>query len=261
MTTDRGRIVDWAERHDAIPVRVDSPKGGTNVRVVIDTDDESAERMAWDQFVARLEEEGLVFQYREPAGDETEGDDRDLCRVVAREEAAERSAEETEPVDDEKAGGTDETKTDKLATSDTGDHEPVVVDRPEGVDADADEETTMSESARGAEEGALVLEEIHEDLGLLDAGLDEEYLVFENDSETPLDLSGWTVENEAGRSYRFPEGVVLEPGEHVTLHSAEGEDTETDLHWGATEPVWDEQGDVVTVTTADGRRLLREPFK
>lgn len=119
----------------------------------------------------------------------------------------------------------------------------------------------MAESARGADEPQLVLDEIYEAPGLGGGDVDDEYLVFTNDGEDPLDVSGWRVENDSGRSYVFPDGVVVAPGERVTLHSAAGTDTDTELYWGSSEPVWSERGGTVTVTTETGRQVLREPFK
>lgn len=147
--------------------------------------------------------------------------------------------------------------------SDTNDR--LVPDGGAGPPENDDERqsTSMTESAGGAseEEIGFVLDEIHENTTGLDMDTESaEYLVFENTGDRPLDLSGWTVENEAGRTYRFPEGFVAEPGDRITLHSGHGEDTESELHWGSDEAVWEESGDTVTVRTKSGRVMVSEPY-
>ena len=90
--------------------------------------------------------------------------------------------------------------------------------------------------------------------------LNDEYVVFRNDGESTLDLSGWTVSDEAGQSYTVPEGVTLAPGATITLHTGSGTDTDTDLYWGSGSPIWNNGGDTVTVTMADGTEVLAEGY-
>jgi competence protein ComEC len=108
----------------------------------------------------------------------------------------------------------------------------------------------------------LALVEINADAAGDDrTNLNGEFLVFENRGEETLDISGWTVADAAGRTYTVPEGVALEPGGRVTLYSGAGTDSGTALYWNATGPVWNNAGDTVTVTNADGARVLREAYR
>ena len=52
----------------------------------------------------------------------------------------------------------------------------------------------------------------------------------ENADEEPLDLSGWTVRDEAGHIYVISDEFVLEPGSRVTLYSGAGSDDGTALY-------------------------------
>jgi len=101
--------------------------------------------------------------------------------------------------------------------------------------------------------GTLAIGTIHED----GADLDDEYVVFENTGDGDLDLSGWTVEDEAGHTYAFPSGYTLTPGATVTLHTGSGTDTDADLYWGRGSPVWNDGGDTVSVYD-DGGALVAE---
>jgi len=73
-------------------------------------------------------------------------------------------------------------------------------------------------------------------------------------------LTGWTVSDEAGKTYQIPDGFTLDPGATVTLHTGSGTDTETDLYWDAGRPVWNNGGGTVTVTTAEGDVVIEETY-
>jgi len=69
---------------------------------------------------------------------------------------------------------------------------------------------------------ALAIVEVHADAeGNDNENLNDEYVVFENRDEEPLDLSGWTVGDEADHTYTFA-NLTLDPGERVTLHTGSG---------------------------------------
>ncbi|WP_338901203.1 MBL fold metallo-hydrolase [Salinibaculum marinum] len=107
----------------------------------------------------------------------------------------------------------------------------------------------------------LALVTVHADAAGDDrTNLDDEYLVFENRGTAPLDLSGWTVSDAAGSVYTVPDGVTLDPGERVRLSTGDGTDTATALYWDAGRPVWNNDGDTVTVTEDTGTPVLTEVY-
>jgi len=119
--------------------------------------------------------------------------------------------------------------------------------------------TDSSGSDDGA--GALSVATVHADAaGDEYDNLDDEYVVFENTGDAALDLSGWTVSDEADHTYTFPEGVTLDPGAQVTLRTGSGTDSDTDLYWGADAPVWNNGGDTVVVRDGDGETVLEEEY-
>jgi micrococcal nuclease len=109
-------------------------------------------------------------------------------------------------------------------------------------------------SCRTPESGDdVTITQIHEDAWGDDGDhLNDEYVTIENTGGDTVDLSGWTVTDEAGKTYTFPSGVSLSPGESVTLHSGSGTDTSTDRYWDAGSPVWNNGGDTVTVSNDGG---------
>ncbi|AXG06898.1 MBL fold metallo-hydrolase [Haloplanus rubicundus] len=113
----------------------------------------------------------------------------------------------------------------------------------------------------GTPTGRLVVAEINPDPDGPDREhLDDEYVVFENADDEPLDLSGWTVEDEAGRTYTFPDGYVLAAGGTVTLRTGTGTDTDAELYWGLGSAIWNNDGDTVIVHNSDGDPVLRETY-
>ncbi len=116
-------------------------------------------------------------------------------------------------------------------------------------------------TATGNEDGALVLDDVHADAAGDDReNLNGEYVVFRNAGDESLDLGGWTVADAADHTYTVPDGFTLAPNATVTLHTGNGTDTDSDLYWEAGSPIWNNGGDTVIVTTADGEEVLREGY-
>lgn len=107
----------------------------------------------------------------------------------------------------------------------------------------------------------LTVEGIHADAEGNDReNLNDEYIIFRNDGDEPIDLSGWTVSDESGHTYTVPDGVSLVPSETVTLHTGSGTNTETDLYWDSGTPIWNNGGDTIIITNSRGEEVLRESY-
>ena len=118
-----------------------------------------------------------------------------------------------------------------------------------------------AESAESpAEERGLGVAQVHSDVAGTESDLNQEYVIFENTGEEPMELGGSTVSDREGNSYTFPDGLVLEPGQTVTLHSGSGSDTNEHLYWGADARIWDEESDEVRVYDPDNRLVLQETY-
>ncbi|NHN48648.1 MBL fold metallo-hydrolase [Halostella sp. JP-L12] len=123
--------------------------------------------------------------------------------------------------------------------------------------------TTESATTTAADGGTDVrIAEINADAAGDDwENLNDEYVVLENAGDETLDLSGWTISDGSGETYRIPDGVALDPGETVTVHSGDGTDSETDLYWDAGRPVWNNGGDTVTIRNDEGERVVRRSYE
>ena len=86
-----------------------------------------------------------------------------------------------------------------------------------------------------------------------------EYAAYENTGSATLDLTGWTVSNDRGVTYSFPDGFALASDERVTLHTR-GTSTESELYWGEPEEVWNDRIDTMTVRDADGTVIIHRSY-
>ncbi|WP_435178718.1 lamin tail domain-containing protein [Halorussus sp. AFM4] len=118
-----------------------------------------------------------------------------------------------------------------------------------------------TQAGTGGPTAPLDLAAVHADAaGDETENLNDEYVVLRNAGDRPLDLSGWTVTDEAGHEYRFPAGATLGPGETLTLRTGSGRDGGGEYYWGAGAPVWNNAGDTVFVRTDEGRLVLEAEY-
>lgn len=90
--------------------------------------------------------------------------------------------------------------------------------------------------------------------------LNDEYIVFANTGVTPLDVSGWTVEDGSSHEYTLPSGTTIGAGETLTLHTGVGSDSESDLYWGSESSIWNNDGDTIMVANEQGEEVLKEDY-
>ena len=82
------------------------------------------------------------------------------------------------------------------------------------------------------------------------------YVRIVNLSQGPTRLSGYTLSNESGKKYLFP-NVSLDPGYTVIVVSTEGKDGADErgqlvVHWPDQKTVWDAQEDTAFLTDSHG---------
>ena len=87
-----------------------------------------------------------------------------------------------------------------------------------------------------------------------------EFVVFLNQADQRLNLTDYRVHDEAGKEYVFPDGVTLAPGESVVLRSGSGTDGEGTLYWGNSRPIWNNDGDTVTILAPNGTVVAEQPY-
>ncbi|NUC72500.1 lamin tail domain-containing protein [Haloterrigena sp. SYSU A558-1] len=107
----------------------------------------------------------------------------------------------------------------------------------------------------------LSISTIHADAaGSDNSNLNDEYIEVTNERSTAVDMTGWTFSDAAGHTYYFPAGFELGAGESVTIYTGSGSDTDSELYWGQSSAVWNNDGDTVTVTSADGETVTTRAY-
>ncbi|WP_136717571.1 lamin tail domain-containing protein [Halorientalis salina] len=109
--------------------------------------------------------------------------------------------------------------------------------------------------------GSVVVARIHADAAGDDReNLNDEYVVLANRADSTVDLSGWTVSDDAGATYTVPEGTELSGDSRLTIRTGSGTDTDGERYWGYGRPVWNNDGDTVTVRAANGTVMAQRTY-
>lgn len=88
-----------------------------------------------------------------------------------------------------------------------------------------------------------------------------EYVRISNSGDTPVDLTGWTLRDQASKhTYTFP-AFTLAPGAEVQLWTKRGEDDAANLFWGSRSAIWNNEGDTAILSDADGDEVARFSYE
>ena len=83
------------------------------------------------------------------------------------------------------------------------------------------------------------------------ANLNDEYIVIENKGERQIDMTGWTISDEANHRYLCPRFVLPAKGK-ATLRTGLGRNTDDELYWGNRSAIWNNDGDTILIRDAEG---------
>lgn len=83
----------------------------------------------------------------------------------------------------------------------------------------------------------------------------DEYIVIENRDNASVDLTGWTVYDEAHHRYLFP-SFILKAKAAVTLRTCLGKNTQSELFWGSRSPIWNNDADTIFIRDSEGQLVL-----
>jgi micrococcal nuclease len=110
-------------------------------------------------------------------------------------------------------------------------------------------------------DSGLAVATVHADADGPDGdNLNDEYVILENRGSRTIDLSEYIIRDDANHALTIPDGVTLRPGEQLTVFTGSGTDTDDSLYWGANSPVWNNDGDVVYVDTANDTTVVEYEY-
>ncbi|MBA7654713.1 hypothetical protein ES703_62596 [subsurface metagenome] len=109
--------------------------------------------------------------------------------------------------------------------------------------------------AKAAEQNVAIAEAHADAEGKDRDNLCNEYIVIENRRDTSVDLTGWTIYDEAHHRYLFP-SFALEAKAAVTLRTCLGKNTRSELFWGSRSPIWNNDGNTIFIRDSKGQLIL-----
>ena len=86
--------------------------------------------------------------------------------------------------------------------------------------------------------------------------LNGEYVVLKNTTGSYRTITGWTVRDAAGHTYRFPTTRIA-PYKAVTLRTGKGTNSATTRYWNRTWYVWNNDRDTATLRNGAGTVVHR----
>lgn len=86
--------------------------------------------------------------------------------------------------------------------------------------------------------------------------LNDEWVEITNKGTAIQDLNGWTLSDEGNHTYKF-QNFTLAPKTSAKIHTGKGENSATDLYWGRTSSVWNNDGDTATIKNGSGTEIAR----
>jgi micrococcal nuclease len=91
--------------------------------------------------------------------------------------------------------------------------------------------------------------------------LNGEFVIFENQGSSDLDLSGYVLRDDSsGNRYTIPDGFVVPGSGRFVVFVGCGTDTAVELFWCNDGPVWSNSGDEVFLTDPNGNIVVYEAY-
>jgi micrococcal nuclease len=88
--------------------------------------------------------------------------------------------------------------------------------------------------------------------------LNEEWVEISNLGTADVSLAGWTLEDAQNHTFKFPDFSLKASGV-VKIRTGMGNDSSEDLFWNRSSSIWNNDGDVATLTDASGSIVSRYP--
>ncbi|MEK6829380.1 MAG: lamin tail domain-containing protein, partial [Nanoarchaeota archaeon] len=83
----------------------------------------------------------------------------------------------------------------------------------------------------------------------------DEYFTLKNSCANPIDITGWTVHDEARHIFTFSSFNLVVNGE-LTVVTGNGSNSTTTLYWGRGSAVWNNGGDTLYLNASNSTNIL-----
>ena len=86
-----------------------------------------------------------------------------------------------------------------------------------------------------------------------DMNLRDEWVKVTNKGSSPVSLGGWKIDDEGSKhTYTFP-SYTLDAESTVTLYTGKGSNSATEIYWGSSSPIWNNEGDTASLYDNRGK--------
>ncbi len=123
-----------------------------------------------------------------------------------------------------------------------------------------EEAITAAATPTATGSSAVVLYVLPDPPGNDNLNLNAEYAVIQNATEDTLRVAGWTLCDTARHCFTFPARSQIAPGDSVTVHTGIGTQGVGRFFFNRRQAIWNNRGDVATLTDAAGRLLARYTY-
>lgn len=90
--------------------------------------------------------------------------------------------------------------------------------------------------------------------------LNGEYVVIRNNSSVTVEIGGWTLCDAAGACFTFPAAGQIPAGQQVVVYTGSGRQDGTSFYMNSGRAVWNNRGDVATLSDSSGRVVVRYAY-
>jgi len=88
--------------------------------------------------------------------------------------------------------------------------------------------------------------------------LNDEWVEITNQGDEDINLEGWALSDQQNHTYTFQDFILL-AGSSVKVHTGMGDDTEEDVYSNKSTSIWNNDGDIATLTDAEGNVVAMYP--
>jgi len=82
--------------------------------------------------------------------------------------------------------------------------------------------------------------------------LNDEFIVIENTNDKKINCTGWSIRDDHGNQFYFPNGFSLSAHTSVTIYTGRGSNSTHALYWHHQTPVWNNDGDRIRLYNEKG---------
>ena len=107
--------------------------------------------------------------------------------------------------------------------------------------------TSSTPTSKAESTGSMTSNSVGSTVYVSDLSLPDEWVKVTNKGSSPVSLGGWKIEDEGSKhTYIFP-SYTLDTGSTVTVYTKKGTNSATELYWGSSSPIWNNDGDTASI--------------